>query len=103
MASVNNTSYSDISGFQVLILQSSSSSNKIGAFNANTSTQNHDALVKLVRDSTDIVGSGATHNMTGYPRTANGDTITPLNMTYLDSPNTTSRQVTHKLAMENFW
>ena len=101
MASVNNTSYSDISGLSVNITPSSSSNKILVTFTANTSTQNHDALVKLVRDSTDIVGSGATHNMTGYPRTANGDTITPLNTTYLDSPNTTS-QVTYKLQWRTF-
>jgi len=101
MASVNNTSYSDISGLSVNITPTSSSNKVLVTFTANMSTQNHDSLVKLVRDSTDIVGSGATHNITAYPRTANGDTMTPLNTTYLDSPNTTS-QITYKLQWRTF-
>ena len=44
MASVNNTSYSDISGLSVNITPSSSSNKILVTFTANTSSQNHYAL-----------------------------------------------------------
>jgi hypothetical protein len=96
MTSTTSTSYVDISGMSVNITPSSSSNKILVFFSANTSTNNHDAQGKLLRDSTDIVGTGATNNATMYLRTSNGDTITPNNTMYLDSPNTTS-QVTYKL------
>jgi hypothetical protein len=74
MTSTTSTSYVDISGLSVNITPSSSSNKILVFFSANTSTQNHDAQGKLLRDSTDIVGTGATNNATMYLRTSNGDT-----------------------------
>jgi hypothetical protein len=96
MASSSSTSYVDISGLSVNITPSSSSNKILVFFSANTSTQNHDAQGKLLRDSTEIIGTGATNNATMFLRTSSGDVITPTNSMYLDSPNTTS-QVTYKL------
>ena len=96
MTSTTSTSYVDISGMSVSITPSSSSNKILVFFSANTSTQNHDAQGKLLRDSTDIVGTGATNNATMYLRTSSGDVITPTNSMYLDSPNSSS-SVTYKL------
>jgi len=96
MTSTSSTSYVDISGMSVSITPSSASSKILILCTANTSTNNTDAQGKLLRDSTDIVGTGATNNATMYLRSSNGDTMSPNGIIYLDSPNTTSA-VTYKL------
>jgi hypothetical protein len=96
MTSTSSTSYVDISGMSVSITPSSVSSKILILCTANTSTNNTDAQGKLLRDSTDIVGTGATNNATMYLRSSNGDTMSPNGIIYLDSPNTTSA-VTYKL------
>ena len=91
-----STSYADISGMSVSITPSSSSNKVLVFFSASISTNNLDAQLKLLRDSTDIIGTGATSNATAFVRTANGDTVVPFNTMYLDSPSTTSA-ITYKL------
>ena len=96
MTSSSSTSYADISGMSVSITPSSSSNKVLVFFSASISTNNLDAQLKLLRDSTDIIGTGATNNATAFVRTANGDTVVPFNTMYLDSPSTTSA-ITYKL------
>tara|TARA_R100000234_G_C4911598_1_gene140132 strand:- start:102 stop:662 length:561 start_codon:yes stop_codon:yes gene_type:complete len=96
MTSSSSTSYADISGMSVSITPSSTSSKVLVFFSASISTNNLDAQLKLLRDSTDIIGTGATSNATAFVRTANGDTVVPFNTMYLDSPSTTSA-TTYKL------
>jgi len=96
MTSSSSTSYADISGMSVSITPSSSSNKVLVFFSANISTNNLDAQLKLLRDSTDIIGTGATNNATAFVRVSNGDTVVPFNTMYLDSPSTTS-SVTYKL------
>ena len=94
--SSSSTSYTDISGMSVSITPSSSSNKVLVFFSASISTNNLDAQLKLLRDSTDIISTGATNNATAFVRTANGDTVVPFNTMYLDSPSTTSA-ITYKL------
>mgnify|MGYP003139377847 FL=1 len=97
MASSTSQTYADISGLSVNITPSSTSSKVLVSFFAQVSTNNHDAQIRLLRDSTEFVGSGASNdNGTVNARTYQGDLINTFGTMYLDSPNTTS-QVTYKL------
>ena len=97
MASSTSQTYADISGLSVNITPSSSSNKILVSFFTQVSTNNHDAQIRLMRDSTTIIGSGAsTKNGTVNARTANGDTIHTMGTMYLDTPSTTS-QITYKL------
>ena len=96
ITSSSSTSYADITGMSVNITPSSVSNKILVLFSVNISTNNQDAQLKLLRDSTDIIGSGATNNATSFVRTANADTLIPAVTMYLDSPSTTSA-VTYKL------
>ena len=57
MTSSSSTSYADISGMSVSITPSSSSNKVLVFFSASISTNNLDAQLKLLRDSTDIIGT----------------------------------------------
>jgi len=97
MASSSSQTYADISGLSVNITPSSSSNKILISFFTQVSTNNHDAQIRLLRDSTEIVGSGASNdNGTVNARTYQGDLINTMGTMYLDSPSTTS-QITYKL------
>ena len=97
MASSTSQTFADISGLSVNITPSSSSNKILISFFANVSTNNHDAHIQLLRDSTAIVGTGAsTTNATVNARTYQGDIINTMGTMYLDSPSTTSA-ITYKL------
>ena len=97
MASSTSQTYADISGLSVNITPSSSSNKVLVSFFAQLSTNNHDAQIRLLRDSTEFVGSGAiTSAGTVNGRTYQGDIINTFGTMYLDSPSTTS-QITYKL------
>ena len=97
MASSTSQTFADISGLSVDITPSSTSSKVLVSFFAQVSTNNHDAQIKLLRDSTAIVGTGASNtNATVNARTYQGDIINTFGTMYLDSPSTTSA-TTYKL------
>jgi len=96
MTSTSSQSYVDISGMSVNITPTSSSNKVLICFSINVSSNNKDSQLKLLRDSTEIVGTGATNNATAFIRMDNGDTVGEYSTMYLDSPSTTSA-ITYKL------
>ena len=96
MTSTSSQSYVDISGLSVNITPSSSSNKVLICFSINASSNNKDSQLKLLRDSTAIVGTGATENATAFIRQYQGDIVGEYSTMYLDSPSTTS-QITYKL------
>jgi len=94
----------DISGMSVAITPKSASSKILVTYSVNVSnsTTARNDTMRLLRDSTAIVGTGGTnHNATEYFRLDSQWHIRNINGNYLDSPNTTSA-TTYKLqwAME---
>tara|TARA_B100000963_G_scaffold244008_1_gene213696 strand:+ start:619 stop:1155 length:537 start_codon:yes stop_codon:yes gene_type:complete len=94
----------DISGMSVAITPKSASNKILVTYSVNVSnsTTGRNDTMRLLRDSTAIVGTGgANHNATEYFRLDSQWHIRNVNGNYLDSPNTTSA-TTYKLqwAME---
>tara|TARA_B100000575_G_scaffold255439_1_gene225227 strand:- start:308 stop:844 length:537 start_codon:yes stop_codon:yes gene_type:complete len=94
----------DISGMSVAITPKSASNKILVTYSVNVSnsTTGRNDTMRLLRDSTAIVGTGGTnHNATEYFRLDSQWHIRNVNGNYLDSPNTTSA-TTYKLqwAME---
>ncbi len=92
------STFNDIAGMSVSITPASASNEILVSFTINigrTSSQQNNS-VRLLRDSTEIVGTGATKNVSGYHRLASTPEIGALTLQYLDAPSSTSA-VTYKL------
>jgi len=92
-AAQGETTFADISGATVSITPSSSSNKILVSYTLHigNSTTSQNNVIKLLRDSTEIVGTGgSSRNVTGYARLSNNTEIQPEVIQYLDSPATTS-------------
>ena len=93
------STFADISGATISITPSSSSNKILVSYTLHigNSTTSQNNVIKLLRDSTAIVGTGGSSiNVTGYARLNNNTEIQPEAIQYLDSPATTSA-ITYKL------
>ncbi len=102
--STTSTTFVDVTGFSVAITPSSTSSKVLIMINMNSSTSGgNNAMIKLVRGSTDIgVGdaSGSRLQATAQTRMDNdSNSCATLTTCFLDSPNTTS-ETTYKVQYE---
>ena len=102
--STTSTTFVDVTGFSVAITPSSTSSKVLIMVNMNSSTSGgNNAMIKLVRGSTDIgVGdaSGSRLQATAQTRMDNdSNSSATLTTCFLDSPNTTSA-TTYKVQYE---
>ena len=101
--STTSTTFVDVTGFSVSITPSSTSSKVLIMINMNSSTSGgNNAMIKLVRGSTDIAvgdASGSRLQATAQTRMDNdSNSCATLTTCFLDSPNTTS-EITYKLYM----
>ncbi len=98
-SAAGESTFADISGATVSITPLSSSNKILVSYTLHigNSTTSQNNVIKLLRDSTAIVGTGgSTLNVTGYARLNNNTEIQPEAIQYLDSPATTSA-LTYKL------
>jgi len=97
-APAGESTFNDIAGMSVSITPASALNEILVSFTINigrTTAQQNNAI-KLLRDSTEIVGTGATKNVSGYHRLYSNPEIGALTLQYLDSPTSTSA-LTYKL------
>lgn len=102
--STTSTTFVDVTGFSVAITPSSTSSKVLVMINMNSSTSaGNNAMIKLVRGSTDIAvgdASGSRLQATAQTRMDNdSNSSATLTTCFLDSPNTTS-ETTYKVQYE---
>ena len=98
-SAAGESTFNDIAGMSVSITPSSSSSKILVSYtiHVGNSAASQNNVIKLLRDSTAIVGTGgSTINVTGYARLNNNTEIQPEVIQYLDAPATTSA-LTYKL------
>jgi hypothetical protein len=97
-SAAGETTFNDIAGMSVSITPASTSNKILVSFTINigNSTAQQNNAIKLLRDSTEIVGTGATKNVSGFHRLYSSPEIGLVTMQYLDSPSSTSA-LTYKL------
>jgi hypothetical protein len=97
-APAGEATFNDIAGMSVSITPAATSNKILVSFTINIgrSTAQQNNSIKLLRDSTEIVGTGATKNVSGYHRLYSNPEIGVLTLQYLDSPSSTSA-LTYKL------
>ena len=98
-AAAGENTFNDIAGMSVSITPSSSSNKILVSFtlHMSSSTTSQNNVIKLLRASTAIVGTGGSSvNATGYFRNSDNTHILPESIQYLDAPATTSA-LTYKL------
>lgn len=97
-APAGESTFNDIAGMSVSITPASSSNEILVSYTINigrTAAQQNNT-VRLLRDSTEIVGTGGTKNVSSFHRLYSTPEIGTLTLQYLDSPTTTSA-LTYKL------
>ena len=97
-SAAGETTFNDISGMSVSITPGSTSNKILVSFTISigNSTAQQNNAIKLLRDSTEIVGTGATKNVSSFHRLYSTPEIGALTLQYLDSPSSTSA-LTYKL------
>ncbi len=97
-APAGESTFNDIAGMSVSITPASASNKILVSYTINLgrSAAQQNNAIKLLRDSTEIVGTGATKNVSGFHRLYSTPEIGAVSLQYLDSPSSTSA-LTYKL------
>ena len=98
-SAAGENNFNDIAGMSVSITPSATNNKILVSYTinlGNSATQQNNSI-RLVRDTTPIIGTGAAYiNITGFARLYTTPEISPDTLQYLDTPSTTSA-ITYKL------
>ncbi|MDB2638719.1 hypothetical protein N9Y91_06905 [Alphaproteobacteria bacterium] len=98
-AAAGENTFNDIAGMSVSITPSATNNKILVSYTINlgNSTGQQNNSIRLMRDTTAIIGTGAAYsNITGFARLYSTPEISPDTLQYLDTPSTTSA-ITYKL------